>query len=107
MYKVLYIFIFLFSGLLLSAQDTIRLRDGHSISAKILEVNPTSLKFIKFENQNGPQDEENKGKIVFLKYSNGIIDSFPLIIEPIESITIASPAFSKIMNTSGRHYYAS
>ncbi len=54
-----------------NAQDTIVKSNGDQISAKIIEVSSTEIKYKRFDFQDGPTFVESKSNIKLLKYSNG------------------------------------
>jgi hypothetical protein len=68
------------TGVLLSSgvfsQDMINTTDGRSISAKVLEVGSTEVKYKNSTNQDGPVYVMNKSDINSIKYSNGTEDVF-------------------------------
>ena len=105
MYKILYLNVFIFSCLIFKAQDTINYINGRSIAVKIIEVNPLEIKFKKFENPDGPLYSEDKSNIVFIKYSNGFIDVFPVKIKPAETLTNSPAIYNKINKFSHWYYF--
>ncbi|MEZ0611141.1 hypothetical protein ACAW74_21690 [Fibrella sp. WM1] len=58
------------------AQDTILLRSGEEIPAKVLEVNQTELKYRKAANPDGPLYTAPLRDIFLIKYANGTKDVF-------------------------------
>lgn len=67
----------------LFAQDTIVKRNSEIIIAKILEINPTDVKFKKFNFLDGPTYTESKSGIKMIVYVSGEKDEFEeLIITP-------------------------
>ena len=62
------------------AQDTIYKRNGEILSAKIIEINSTEIKYQRVDMQDGPLFVNCKNDIKKIKYAVGIVDSFPLII---------------------------
>lgn len=60
--------LFSFSAL---AQDIITTKDGKDIQAKILEITNTEIKYLDFENQDGPSYVLNKADVVLIRYQNG------------------------------------
>jgi len=60
----------LFSGPAFS-QDIIIKLTGEEIEAKVLEVNPTEVKYKKFNNQDGPLFIIKKSEIFMIKYASG------------------------------------
>jgi hypothetical protein len=104
MNKIIYIIIFLLIQLFSWSQDTIRLLNGLSISSKILEVNPLNIKYKIFVNMDGPINIENKNNIAFIKYSNGIIDSFQ-IVNPLTRSSMILFQFNHKVDKIGNQYY--
>jgi len=68
------------------AQDTITMRSGEVIQAKILEVNETEVKYKKYNYQDGPTFIVSKNRILMIKYADGSKDVFT------ETSAGASPA---------------
>ncbi|MBO0939280.1 hypothetical protein J2I47_22190 [Fibrella sp. HMF5335] len=58
------------------AQDNIVLRNGEEISAKVMEVNQTDLKYRKSSNPEGPVYTAPLRDVLLIKYANGSKDSF-------------------------------
>ena len=75
--KILYlIFIIVFFIEKTNAQDTIKLLNGNTISVKVLEVNDENISY-QFSNMpTGPLFIKNLTSLIWVKYSNNIIDSF-------------------------------
>lgn len=61
---------------ILNAQDIITMRDGTEVQAKILEVNPTEIKYKKYNNPDGPVFSVKKNEVLIVKYENGEKDIF-------------------------------
>ena len=53
------------------AQDIITTKEGKEIQAKVLEINPTEIRYLDFENQDGPTYVLNKADVVLIRYQNG------------------------------------
>lgn len=53
------------------AQDIITTKEGKEIQAKVLEINQTEIKYLDFENQDGPTYVLNKADVVLIRYQNG------------------------------------
>ncbi len=60
------------------AQDTIRFVNKETGVVKVIEVNPSAVKYYKFNNINGPLYTLPIEDIYTIKYSNGQIDSFTI-----------------------------
>jgi len=58
------------------AQDVITKKDGTDISAKILEVTTSEVKYKKFDNLTGPTFSLLKNDILMIRYENGTKDIF-------------------------------
>lgn len=58
------------------AQDTIVKTNGDVIQAKIIEINPSQVKYKKYSFQDGPTYIESKSDIRYVKYSNGLKEEF-------------------------------
>lgn len=58
------------------AQDVIVKKDGVTIMAKLLEVNPTDIKYKKFSNPSGPTYTINISEVMCINYENGDRDTF-------------------------------
>ena len=59
-----------------NAQDIILTKSSDVISAKILEITSTEVKYKKFSNQDGPTFTLQKSDVVSVTYSNGEKDVF-------------------------------
>ena len=59
------------AGLSMSAQDVITKRDGTDIAAKVLEINPSDVKYKKAENPEGPTYTMARSEILLICYENG------------------------------------
>lgn len=70
--------------------DIVVLRDGTEIKAKVIEINPSQIKYKKCSELNGPELTINKSKVSMVKYSNGTNEVFQL------ETTITSDNSSKI-----------
>lgn len=71
MKKLLLICILLqFAGSMM-AQDIITTKEGKDIKAKVLEINSTEIKYLDFENQEGPTYVMNKSEVLIIRYQNG------------------------------------
>ncbi|MEZ0540952.1 hypothetical protein [Fibrella arboris] len=66
----------LLTATLTYAQDNIILRSGDEISAKVLEVNQTDLKYRKAANPDGPIYTSPLRDVLLIKYANGTKDTF-------------------------------
>lgn len=75
MYKILCILLFLLTVQYSLCQDTIKLRDGNFISARIIEINPVNVKYKKYHTNNDQIYRVKKSAISVVKYSNGLVDT--------------------------------
>ena len=70
-----------------NAQDLITKADGTDISAKVLEVTTSVIKYKKFENQDGPIYNIKKSDVLMIRYKNGTKDIFnePVSVEDVST----------------------
>jgi hypothetical protein len=73
-FLLLFLSCFLFS----KAQDTIRFRDGKTVAAVIQQVEETRLHYHLFNFSEGPLFIRNLNSIAWIKYRNGVTDSFTI-----------------------------
>jgi hypothetical protein len=66
----------LFGWQSIKAQDTILRKDGSEVQAKVLEITPGQVKYLRFDNPDGPAYTENRNLILKIKYANGSEDIF-------------------------------
>jgi hypothetical protein len=77
MLKHLILFIFLAgSGAILKAQDTIFMRSGEVIPAKVTEISPKEVKYKKLHMPDGPTYVQYKSDVRLIVYANGQKESF-------------------------------
>jgi hypothetical protein len=88
----------------IKAQDTIVTRNGETIISKLVEVNPTNVRYKRFDYQDGPLFMLEKQDLKFIVYVNGMKDSFENYVAPPAPV-IKFPAIDLTMQTSGKHYY--
>lgn len=62
--------------LLVSAQDIITLKTGEEIKAKVVEIEPSVIKYKKWENLSGPAYSLNKSEVFMVQYENGSKEVF-------------------------------
>jgi hypothetical protein len=84
-----------------TAQDTIITRSNGQIIAKILEVDPTVIKFKHFDYQGGPTFTLWKWELNYIVYHNGVRDHFENYAPPKDNVTPSNLA----IQTAGRFYY--
>jgi hypothetical protein len=104
MKKILFATLLLISSRFTFAQDTIVKYNGESILAKIIEINPTEVKYKKFTFQDGPLYVEAKAGIKMIKYSNGTKEEFPKQ-EPITTTIPATGASKTKVSIGNDDYY--
>lgn len=75
--KLTFVLFALFSQVT-KAHDTLYLKNNSRISAKIIEVNPSEIKYSRSDNLNGPTYVLYKSDINYIKYYNGKIDSIKM-----------------------------
>ncbi len=63
--------VLLFGVAIASAQDLITKKSGEDIKAIVTEVNPTNVKYRRFDNPDGPLFTINKSEIAVIRYANG------------------------------------
>lgn len=69
------VFLLSFSGIAL-AQDVIVKSDNSTILSKVIEVNPTEIKYKKWNNQDGPTYSILRQEISSINYQNGEVEYF-------------------------------
>ncbi|MHB8258882.1 MAG: hypothetical protein ACYDCN_09585 [Bacteroidia bacterium] len=67
--------------------DTLIMRDGTEIKAKVTEVTPTEIKYKYCNNIDGPTYVVNRYLVSYIKYRNGTLDSFVNEHPPIATPT--------------------
>lgn len=70
------------------SQDNIVLKTGEEISAKVLEIGTSEIKYKKTSNPEGPTYSISKSEVFMIKYENGTKE----VINKIESIEQKKPA---------------
>ena len=63
----------------LNAQDTIRFVNGSSLPVKVDEISPTEIKYNRWDNITGPVYVVNKNEVRYIRYVNGMKDTFALV----------------------------
>lgn len=82
MKKLLLTLSFLLSVLCSYAQDIIIKKNGDEISAKIIELTPTLIKYRHFDYQDGPIISLLKSEVFLIKYANGAKETFGTNLAP-------------------------
>lgn len=83
--KNVIITIALFCSLHIMGQDVIVKKDGSTILSKVLEINPSDIKYKKFSNPNGPTYTIEKSEVMSVNYENGDKDTFNTQTSPKSS----------------------
>ncbi len=78
--NIFIIFILFFCGKIFS-QDTIYFRNNEVKSVKVSEVNPTEIKYFRFESLSGPIYTSYTNDIKKIKYAGGHVDSFNVVLQ--------------------------
>lgn len=86
----------------LKAQDTIIKRNQEQIIAKILEINPTEIKYKRFSFQDGPLYIDPKSQIKAIHFANGVKEEFKE--EPITALP--NPTLTAPLPTNPEYYGA-
>ena len=78
--------------MIVSAQDMIVLKNGDIITAKVREINDSTIKYHKFTNLDGPIYSIGINKVLSINYENGEKDMFdsPLHEPPVEENTTSN-----------------
>ncbi len=112
--------LFLFSLITISikAQDTLTMVNGTKIPAKVIEVNPSTVKYKHLNNITGPDYIEDKSNILSIKYGNGTVDTFKIVTATLSTnqptVTIGkiteTPkkqnfSFNKITSVNNKYYF--
>jgi hypothetical protein len=85
------------------AQDTIYMRNNQRIACNIVEINPTEVKYKKWELSDGPLYIENKASVAQVKYKNGFVDVFPEV--KVSQQTEDDYVQDRKSTTNGNIYY--
>ena len=75
MKKSIFFILFLFSSIGF-AQDLLTKKNGEDISAQVLEVTITEIKYKKYDDLNGPIFTILKSEVLLIRYENGTKDIF-------------------------------
>lgn len=93
----------------LFAQDVIVTIDGQQISAKILEISSSEIKYLDFNNQDGPVYVLSIQEILSVQLANGDVKSYerktaPIVVETTTT-TKQSNNTSYLIRTGNRYHY--
>lgn len=114
MKKIILFFLAFLALQKVQAQDTIVKKSGDVILAKILELNPTNIKYKRKDMPDGPLYIENKSEIMMIKYANGlkevfndIVSSTPPVVAPAnpQYYTPAPPVVKGIESWDNQYRY--
>lgn len=93
----------------LFAQDVIVTIDGQQISAKILEISSSEIKYLDFNNQDGPVYVLSIQEILSFQLANGDVKSYERKAAPVfvETTTTAKQSHnaSYLIRTGNRYHY--
>jgi len=64
-------------------EDVINFRSGKILTAKVLEITETHIKYKRCDNLEGPVFSINKNDIASVKYPNGTVETFQLAYTPL------------------------
>ena len=98
--QIIFLILFLYPSIM-KAQDTIVKRNDEKIAAKILEVNPTDIKYVRFDYQSGPTFTILKWELKYIIYGNGTKESFAEYTVPNNTLTKSDLT----IQPSGKYYY--
>jgi hypothetical protein len=80
------------------AQDTLVLRTGKIIQAKITDIRPAEIVYKKYRYQDGPTVTVKKNEVFYIKYPDGSIDTMDIVQEEIsQALTNNIPANTAIL----------
>jgi hypothetical protein len=103
-YVTLFLLLFFFSTALF-AQDTLVKRDGARIAAKVLEVNPSEIRYKRSDSPDGPLYTINPWELRSIIYAGGRVESYETVQSPPPPPP--SPVFKEDLSIQpiGKHYY--
>lgn len=77
----------------LHAQDTIRFTSGNAIPVKVDEIGATEIKYNRWDNITGPIYRVNKNEVRYIRYVNGMVDTFAVVKPKEETFANETPAY--------------
>lgn len=80
-----FLVILIICSVLLNAQDTIRFVNGNALPVKVDEIGPTEIKYNRWDNITGPVYVVNKSEVRYIRYVNGMKDTFAVAQPKIET----------------------
>ena len=69
------------------AQDSLIMKSGEVIQAKVIEINTAEVKYKKIDNLNGPTYAVLKTDLAIIKYENGTREDFSALISTIDPLS--------------------
>ena len=69
------------------AQDSLVMKSGEVIQAKVIEINTEEVKYKKFDNLTGPLYSILKSELSIIKYENGTREDFSALISTIDPLS--------------------
>jgi len=102
MKRIAFVFIALIYSCNLLSQDVITKINGDEILAKVLEINPSDIKYKRFDNLEGPIYTINKTEVFSIKYPNGSKEMFntPAATTPAAATPTANPPINNPNNSN-------
>lgn len=94
MKNIFFLFLLLSCGAF--AQDVLNKKNGETINAKVLEVNPDNVKYKKTDNQDGPTYTIDKKELAGITYANGQEDIFKIESKGDKKMFIWAPSMKKM-----------
>jgi len=98
-------FALLLTALNSSAQDSIFKRSNESVAAKIIEINSTEIKYKRADYTDGPTFVLKNWEIKYIKYANGVIESFENYSATAPTENQPIPKNNLFIQPSGKYYY--
>lgn len=74
--RTILILSFLFVFVNVKSQDTLYLKNGNFIAAKVIEIGTQEIKYKKVQNPDGPMYVINKADVAMIEYASGYKDIF-------------------------------
>ncbi|WP_342088972.1 hypothetical protein [Dyadobacter sp. OTU695] len=90
------LFLFLLLSFSAVSQDVLNKKNGETINAKVLEVNPDNVKYKKTDNQDGPTYTIDKKELAGITYANGEEDIFKIESKGDKKMFIWAPSMKKV-----------
>lgn len=87
------VFLLFISILKLGAQDTIRFTDGRAMPAKVNEITEAEIKYNRWDNITGPVYVVPINEVRYIRYVNGMKDTFAVVKPKVNEPVIETPAY--------------